>query len=414
MDLSFSKILFITQYFPPDYAATGQLIDELVRVLSKKGLEIRVFTGQPGYAFKKSQAPRREMVEEVEVRRTRTSQLWLRRIRGKTINGLIFFLRAFLHILRHHRSQNLIIVTTAPPFLPFLGYLGHLLWRLPYVIIIYDLYPDIAVALDVISAKHWLTRLWQAANRQIWCKAQDIIVLTPAMRQRIITNCPKVSKQITVIHNWADGHNIVPIPKQKNWFAQKYDLVDKFTVLYSGNMGRCHDMITIIQAAQQLQGQPIQFVLIGDGAQLVVLQEEVERLQLTNVLFLPYQDKQVLPYSLTAGNLSLISIAEGMESLVAPSKMYSTLAAGRPVAVICPEQCFLREIVIEANCGMSINNGDGHALAKFIADLSQQPQLTQSMGQAARQYFETHFTLEISCDQYLKVLKKCCLSSTDF
>ena len=399
------KVLFFTNYFPPDYAATGQLIDELTKTLRDKGLEIRVFTGQPGYAFQKAEAPRREIVEEVEIRRTRASQLWPQRIRGKAINGVIFFMRAALHLLRHPRGQNLVVTTTAPPFLPLLAYLGYVFLRLPYVVIIYDLYPDIAIALGVVSRSNPLIKLWQAGNRWIWRKARGIIVLTPAMKQAIVDACPEVAGQVVVIHNWADGDYIVPRPKQDNWFAEKYGLADKFTVLYSGNMGRCHDLTTIIQAAQYLQEQPIQFVLIGDGAQYATLRQEAKRLGLTNILFLPYQDKEVLPYSLTACDLSLISIADGMEKLVAPSKLYSTLAAGRPVAAICSQQSFLRDIVTEAKCGGSFTNGDGLALAQFIAELDAQPEMAKRMGQAARQYFSTHFTREIAANQYLEVLK---------
>lgn len=400
------KVLFLTNYFPPDYAATGQLIDELTKTLSDQGLEIRVFTGQPGYAFEKADAPRRETIEEVEIRRTRASQIWPQRIRGKAVNGITFFVRAALHMLRHPRGQKLVVTTTAPPFLPLLGYLGYLFLRLPYIVIIYDLYPDIAVALRVVSPRNPLIKLWQTVNRQVWRKAKNIIVLTPAMKQSIIDACPDVAEKIVVIHNWADGDSIVPQPKLDNWFAQKYGLVDKFTVLYSGNMGRCHDMMTIIQAAQYLQDQPIQFVLIGDGAQYDTLCQETKRLGLTNIFFLPYQDKEVLPYSLTACDLSLISIAEGMEKLVAPSKLYSTLAAGRPVAAICSQQSFLRDIVREAKCGESFDNGDGYALAQFISQLDAQPEIAESMGKAARQYFSTHFTREICCNQYLEVLQK--------
>ena len=41
----------MTQFFPPDYAATGQLIEELVRNLGWQGADVEVFTGQPGYAY---------------------------------------------------------------------------------------------------------------------------------------------------------------------------------------------------------------------------------------------------------------------------------------------------------------------------------------------------------------------------
>lgn len=399
------KVLIITQFFPPDYAATGQLIEELARdVGQQSSLDIKIFTGQPGYAFRTPKAPRQEQLDKIQVKRTRISQISLGPIRGKTINGVIFFLRATLHLLRHYYSQDLVVVTTAPPFLPLLGYLTHLFFRLSYVCIVYDLYPEVAIALRIVSKSHWLIKLWQRANRLTWHHAKGIVVLTPEMKDRLLAVCPELRDRITVIHSWADGDHIVPRPKQGNWFAEKYNLVDKFTVLYSGNMGRCHDMITIIHAAQYLQGQPIQFVLIGDGAQTLTLRQEVSRLQLTNIIFLPYQDRDVLPYSLTACDLSLITMAEGMEELIAPSKFYSTLAAGRAVAVICPQSSFLRKLVTKAKCGRSFHNGDSYNLALFISCLSHQPELSQSMGEAARQYFCANFTKEMASRKYLEVL----------
>ncbi|MCX7594262.1 MAG: glycosyltransferase family 4 protein [Fischerella sp.] len=400
------KLSVITQFFPPDYAATGQLIEELVRQLGSVGVDIEVFTGQPGYAFKSSHAPAMERVGKVQVQRSRTAQLWPGRIRGKAVNGVLFTLRAALHLLRNARRYNILLLTTAPPFLTILGYLAHTLFRLPYVCIFYDLYPDIAIALNVIPENHWLARFWQRLNRLVWQKARAIVVLSPAMKLRVIANCPQVADKVFVIHSWGDPDLIVPIAKQENWFAWKYNLVKKFTVLYSGNMGRCHDMDTILEAAKLLQDEPIQFVFVGGGAKREELVKEVNRLGLKNFIFLPYQDKEVLPYSLTAGDLSLVSVDTGMESLVAPSKLYPVLAAARPVAVICSRYSYLRQMITDANCGDTFENGDSYGLAEFIRLLSQDQELAKRMGKAGRQYMRAHFTPQIISQQYLDILQK--------
>ncbi|NWF61071.1 MAG: glycosyltransferase family 4 protein [Fischerella sp.] len=400
------KLSVITQFFPPDYAATGQLIEELVRQLGQEGVDIEVFTSQPGYAFKSSNAPAIEKLGRVRVQRSRTAQLWPGRIRGKAVNGVLFTLRAALHLLRNGRRYNILLLTTAPPFLPILGYLAYALFRLPYVCILYDLYPDIAIALNVIPTDHWLARFWRRLNRLVWQKARAIVVLSPAMKLRVIATCPQVADKVFVIHSWGDPDLIVPIAKQENWFAWKHNLVKKFTVLYSGNMGRCHDMDTILEAAKLLQDEPIQFVFVGGGAKREELIKEVNRLELKNFVFLPYQDKEVLPYSLTAGDLSLVSVDAGMESLVAPSKLYPVLAAARPVAVICSQYSYLRQMITDANCGDTFENGDSHSLAEFIRLLSQDKELAKRMGRAGRQYMRANFTPQIISQQYLEVLQK--------
>lgn len=398
------KLSVINQFFPPDFAATGQLIEELGVQLGEQGVDIEVFTGQPGYAFETSNAPRKETKGSLKVIRSRTTQLFSNRVRGKALNGVIFALRTALHLIANRNRRNLTLLTTAPPFLPIIGYLVSLIFGSPYACLLYDLYPDIAIELGVISKQHWLAKFWQSLNCRVWRKAKAIIVLSPAMKNRIVSICPEVADKVSIIHNWSDPDLIQPIEKEDNWFAKQYGLDKKFTVLYSGNTGRCHDVDTIFDAASQLKDEPIQFVFIGSAAKQKDLMEKAYSQGLNNILFLPYQDKSVLPYSLTACDLSLVSVSPGMENLVAPSKFYSCLASGRPVAVVCPKHTYLRQLVLEANCGNTFSNGDDKGLADFIRYLSRDRQLTAKMGRASRQYLEENFTPEIIAQQYEQVL----------
>jgi glycosyltransferase involved in cell wall biosynthesis len=398
------SLTICTEFYPPDYAASGQLIEELALHLEEFGMPIHIFTGQPGYAFQSSSAPSIEYSGKLRIQRSNSAHLWRARIRGKGLNGLLFFLRAGLHLLNPKRRGDIVLLTTAPPFLPILGYLANLLLGLPYICLVYDLYPEIAIELKVISAKHWLARLWNVLNQKVWKRADHIIVLSSTMKEKMHASCPEIDDKISVIHNWADPDWIVPIPKQNNWFARQHDLVNTFTVLYSGNMGRCHDMDTILKAASQLQQEPIQFIFIGEGAKRQDCVEQVRNLGLTNCRFLPYQEKEDLPFSLTACDLSLVSVKPGMEGLVAPSKIYGTLAAGRPVAVVCEPHSYLRTLVAEAKCGATFRNGDGNGLAEFIRFLASDGKAAKKMGHAGRRYLQKNFTPEIIAKQYLKVL----------
>jgi glycosyltransferase involved in cell wall biosynthesis len=398
------KLSIITQFYPPDYAATGQLIEELAIQLGQLGLPIQIFTGQPGYAFQKKSAPAIERLDRVVIRRSRATRIWSKRIRGKALNGFLFCVRSGLHLLKTHSRGDVLLLTTAPPFLPILGYLANKIFGLPYVCLLYDLYPDVAVELKVIPRNNWLVRLWDAVNCRIWKQAQKVIVLSPSMKARVVAKCPEIKDKIAVIHNWADPKQIVPIAKNQNWFAKSFNLVDTFTVLYSGNMGCCHDVETILEVAILLQHEPIQFVFIGNGAKRQAFRLRANQLGLCNCQFLPYQDKQNLPYSLTACDLSLVSISPGMEGLVAPSKLYAALATERPIAVICEQHSYLRAILSDAQCGKAFNNGDAEGLAGFIRQLAAETELAKQMGQAGRRYLLSHFTPELIAKQYSTLL----------
>jgi glycosyltransferase involved in cell wall biosynthesis len=169
-------------------------------------------------------------------------------------------------------------------------------------------------------------------------------------------------------------------------------------------MGRCHDMETILGAAKLLKNEPVQFVFIGGGSKMKSIIEGMQAADLRNYTFLPYQEKKDLAYSLSAADLALVSLDAGMEDVIAPSKLYGLLAAGRPIAAICEKHSYLREIIAEAGCGASIDIGQPQQLADFICYLSKSPQQVDVMGEAGRTYCLKNFTLTTTGQQYLDVL----------
>lgn len=399
------RLSIVTQFFPPDYAATGQLIEELVKHLGRKGIDIKVFTGQPGYAFQSEDAPSYEDRGSVKIYRSRITKFASKRIRGAVIGGLLFAFRALLHVAKNFHNRNLLLVTTAPPFLPIIGYLLNFFFGIPYICLVYDIHPDISVELGMIRRDHPIVKAWTWINKQVWRNSQEIIVLSSNMKERILNHCPDLSNKIEVIHSWADPEKIRPIAKEENWFAKEHNLDDKFTVLYSGNMGRCHDIDTIFDAALKLKDEPIQFVCIGKGAKQDSLKEKIAQHGLNNFVFLPYQDKSDLSYSLSACDVSLVSVSEGVEGLVAPSKVYGYLASGRPIAAVCPESTYINDMLKEGECGESFVNGDSDGLANFLLKLSQNPDFAENMGKSARHYLMNNFSPEAIANQYSQVLK---------
>jgi glycosyltransferase involved in cell wall biosynthesis len=404
-EISNTQLTIINQFFPPDYAATGQLIEELAYQLQGNFKSVEVFSSQPSYAFTRNDLPRWEHHEDLRIRRSKSTGFGSVRIRSKAFSAIVFFLRAVLHLIKHSSRRQLVLLTTAPPFLPLVGYFFSHFCKISYVCLLYDLYPDIAIELGVIKRKHWLTKLWEFFNQLTWKKAAAIIVLNSTMRDRIIAKCPAVADKIFIIPNWSDPQQILPMRKQDNWFAQKHGLVDRFTVIYSGNMGRCHDLKTLLEAIVILRDTQIEFVFIGSGDKLKYLQTKIQEFDLHNCLFFPYQSRENLPFSLTSGDLSIVSIDENMEGLVAPSKLYSALAAASPIAAICPAHSYLNDIFDRANCGATFRNGDSQGLATYIYKLSQNPELAKQLGQSGREYCIKNYTKEKVAQSYLELFK---------
>ena len=398
------NLLIITQFYPPDYAATGQLIEELANHLGEKNVQVKVFTGQPGYAFEKKQASNLEIQDNVQIQRTRITKIWSQRIRGKTLNGLIFTFRSALYLLKNARQNDVVLLTTAPPFLLVIGYLASLLFKIDYVCLVYDLYPDAVIELKLISENSFIAKLWNRINAVVWGKSKKVVVLSETMKKRIVAKHPSLAEKVCVVHNWADADWIKPLAKQNNWFAGQHKINEKFTVLYSGNLGLCHDLDTILGAIKLLKDKPVQFVFIGAGAKHEICRQTVADLDLNNCIFLPYQDRSNLPYSLTACDLALVTIAPGLEGVVAPSKVYGIMAAGKAIAAVCEPYSYLRELIDNANCGAYFNNNHSEDLANFIMKLADDSELAAQMGHAGRVYMKQNFIPQIIAQQYCDIL----------
>ena len=400
------RVTVVSQFFPPDFAATGQLLDDLTDRLARDGLQVQVLTGMPAYAYNRSEAERIEFQPNRCIRRTQASRFWPQRVRGRAVNGILYCLRISLRLLRYSRRGDLILYTTEPPYLPLLGWLLHRLTRTPYMALLYDLYPDVLVELGVLPASHGLVRLWRKINGWMFADAQELIVLSEPMAERVRRWAPQAAHKIRVIVSWADPDRIRPRPKRDNWFVQKHQLQNCFTVLYSGNQGRCHDLVTVLAAALLLRHDPqVQFLFVGSGPQNERLRQLVHDWGLSNCRFLPYQDLEDLPYSLAAADLALVTLSIEAEGLVAPSKLYGHLAAASPIAAITPANSYLRQLVETHHCGRWFANGDADGLASWIQQLKADPAQAQACGAAARRLLEHTATPQITATQYREAIR---------
>jgi glycosyltransferase involved in cell wall biosynthesis len=403
----FPRLTLVSQFFPPDFAATGQLLDDLTARLAACGLQVQVLTGMPAYAYNRREAERIEFRPGRCIRRTVASRFWPQRIRGRAVNGVLFCLRITTRLLRYSRRGDLILYTTEPPYLPLLGWLLHRLTRTPYLVLLYDLYPDVLVELKVLPASHWLVRLWRQFNCWVFADAQELIVLSEPMAERVRQHAPAAAAKLSVIPSWADAERIRPLAKADNWFVQRERLHDTFTVLYSGNQGRCHDLVTVLAAALLLRADAgVQFLFIGGGPQHARLRALVHDWGLSNCRFLPYQELADLPFSLAAADLALVTLSIEAEGLVAPSKLYGHLAAGTPIAAITPACSYLRELVEREGCGRWFANGDAEGLTAWIRQLRNDPAAAAACGQAARRLLERTATPEIVTSRYLQLIQQ--------
>lgn len=374
--------------------STSTLFGSLLETISKSGVSVRLITGSlekdnnASLPYKYSKA--------IKLRKSPTF--------SRLYSWGIFSLQSLFSMI-FYRSDIALIVTN-PPLVPWLGPIVKAIFGLRYVILVYDIYPDVMERMGLINHGKMISRLLRKINGMSLRYADCIITLGDDMRQTLQGHLKHgESIPIHVIPNWADTDEIKPLKKKDNPFCLEHDLVDQFVVMYSGAFGATHDVEGVIIAAESLQNHhDIKFILIGSGTRENEIKDLVKKKNLPNLIMLPWQPTNKVPYSLAAADCHIVSLDEGFEGISIPSKTYTSLAAGAAILAISPSGTEFQTLVKSHKCGVWIPPRKPHYLADVIKRLNDDPKDLATMKHNARIVAEKLFNKKICTKKYLDLL----------
>jgi glycosyltransferase involved in cell wall biosynthesis len=257
-----------------------------------------------------------------------------------------------------------------------------------------DIFPEVAEAVRLGGAPGRVGFALLRAPRN-WSLRQaraNVVVGTRMAKTLLGLGIPP--ETIYTIPNWADGNRIHPVEPSKNHLRSAWGLEKYFVVGYAGNLGRAHDVDTIIEAMTLLHeramaspaddvARRIKCVFIGGGIQRARLEQAMLRRQLTNVHMYPYQPRERLAESLGVADVHLVSLNPKLEGLIVPSKFYGVAAAGRPTLFIGAADGEVARLIDQASCGFTVAPGDEKALVDRIVQLAGDRELCSSLGKRA-------------------------------
>lgn len=311
---------------------------------------------------------------------------------------------AFFKIIFSPKGTLLLIVSNPPLLGPMVLFVSKFR-RLPYIVLIYDMYPDTMISFRVLREGSVTVRVWRYINRQVWEGACAVYTIGDVMAEKLSgqfdVNKTRL-KYVGVIPPWADTEKIKPIDKSSNYLAQELDQIGYITVLYSGNMGISHDIDSMLRAAKLLRHRrDIKFLFIGEGEKWQPAYDFVEREELINVQVIPFQPEAMLPYSMALGDISLVSLDIGAEGIMVPSKMYYYMAAGSAVIGICQGRNDVTQSLSKGDSGLIVKPGNEQKLADSILDLADNQIKLQRFKNNARASCIAHFSRQ-SCVKKFK------------
>jgi len=301
-----------------------------------------------------------------------------------------------------NHEYDVYLTTTAAlqNWLPFV-FLA-VLRRRPAVYSVHDVYPDVGVKLGVFRHKP-VIRL--VASLEDFClkHAARVRVLSKSFMPGLLTRGVPESK-LCLIYDWIDTDIFRPLPRN-NSFAFDHDLVDRFVVLYAGNIGFLQGLEHAVEAANLLKDHhDVCFVFVGDGSAREALVERADRLKLSNVKFLPYRPFERMPEVLATADVSLVTLRKGCGLGALPSKSFAILASGRPLLASIDEGSEAWNLVERAEAGLCIPPENPSHLAKAILTMKYDDDLRERLGRNGRIWAERYHSPQSAAEQFEELL----------
>lgn len=402
------KLLIYAHYFYPDVASTGQILTELCEGMTDT-FDITVICVVPSYSgtIDEKYKTKRIYKEEhngIKIIRVRVPEFQKSNKISRIKNLLAYFFNSLLATLKIEK-QDYIYTISQPPILGgVLGVLGKWLKGGKLIYNIQDFNPEQTMAVGYSKNKLLLNTV-MAVDKFSCKKADKVIVVGRDMQETLRNrfNNKKVPKNV-FINNWINEKEIYPLEQNHPRiveFKEKYNLQDKFIIMYSGNIGLYYDLENIIKVIGEFKDrEDVVFAFVGDGTVKDKVEAYVKENNLSNVTFIPYQDKADLIYSLNAADIHWVVNAKGIKGVSVPSKLYGVMAAGKPVLGVLDEGSEARLIVEDCNCGVCIEPGNYKEISNNIEYILNNKEEIRALGLNGRQYLETNLTKEVSINKY--------------
>lgn len=424
------RILIFAHYYAPDTASTGQILKDQAEGMLDE-FDVTVICVVPSYGGTiedryKTQKYYFEELNGVKIIRVRVPEFTKSNKISRIKNILAYFFGA-LGASRKAGKQDYVFTISQPPILGgLLGVLGKWMKHAKMIYCIQDFNPEQTIAVGY-SKNKLLLKLMMIVDK-FSCRRSDLVItvgrdLVETLKKRFKNrDVPKY----TMINNWIDEKEVYPLPEDNERvlaFKKKYGLEDKFVIMYSGNIGLYYDLEKLIKVLKQFRkgytlkgvyekgprtvdGREVIFAFVGAGSVLDKLVKYTKRHHFENVVFVPYQDKVDLIYSLNAGDVHWCVNAKGIKGVSCPSKAYGIMGVGKPIIGVLEKGSEVRMLIDEIGCGKCCEPGDYAEVANIIrwyienADTGEE----KKMGMKGRQYLERNLTKDVSVRKYVEAI----------
>lgn len=404
------RILYVSQYFPPEIGAPAARVHELSREWVAAGHEVTVLTAFPHHptGIKRPEdrgvLERRERIDGIDVLRTYVYAAPNRGTVRRMASYASFMISAMaLGELRLSRPD--VVIATSPQLL--CGAAGEYLSRAleaPFVFEVRDLWPESILAVEAMGENAVFRGLKRLARR-LYHRSVRIVTVGEGYRRGIHDLYGIPLEKISVVPNGIDTSLFKPGPRE-NEVRRDRGWDGRFVLLYLGTHGMAHALDKVLEAARRLQDEPkYLFAFVGEGAEKGALVQKAAEWRLPNVEFIDPQPKARVPLYYSACDIGLVTLRDTpLFQEVLPSKIFEMFGMERPVLLGVGGEA--RRLVESAEAGEYVAPQNVDAMVAAIRRLSTDPAGLDAMGRRGRAHVLEHYDRRALAARYITLLEE--------
>ena len=388
------KIAVVQLYFYPDISAVSQLLGDLLKEIADDAkYEISVFCSRSYHGERKKEDLRLLESFNIEIRYIATFNFGKKNFVTRLLDYFLYYISIFIYFLFSFK-WDLIIAMTSPPLIGCVISAATLFTGVPFIYYVQDLYPELLYDMGYIKSPQFVRKM-RALNSYAMRSANRVITIGEYMTKKVLDNYQTSGRRISEINNWTVG---IEYSERKK--------MNEFTLLYSGNMGLAHDFSNLAALIRKLaMASGIRYRFIGGGQARADIENIFDSEKESRVAFQDYTDRSV--HSSLIAEADLFIIAQKQETVgdILPSKLYSYLAAGRPILFLGPLNSEIGKLIINNDIGVVLETqDDAFKVAELIKSLICNRSLAVDMGRRARTLFENKYRLTQSAEKFTRVI----------
>lgn len=398
-------LLVLSQVYVPDPAAVGQCIADATFEMARRGYRVVVLAADHGYDDPSRRYPSREFLRGVDVRRIGLCSFGKQSILRRVAGTASFMMQAGAKALLMP-GTDAILFSTSPPLIGVVVTSVAALRRIPTAYWAMDLNPDQLVAVGRLKVTSVITKGLARVHQTIVRRASLVVALDRFMAERLEALGP-LHGRLMVVPPWPHEDALESVEHHANPFRQKHGLTDKFVVMYSGNHSPSNPLDTVLEAALRLRDDGhTRFVFVGGGTGKRGVEQFVQHHGLGNVLSLPYQPFQELKYSLSAADVHVVSMGNGMRGIIHPSKIYNAMAVARPILFLGPRPSHVADLLDQHGFGSCVRHGDVDGAVEAIQRLKAMDALARrQMGELGQKVLKDQLSQTRLCGKLCDALE---------